>query len=456
MRRLLVGASVVLFAALAVGLALVGVPLISVATAYKAKTLCSEVFVAGRPVADVMKDLEIDDLVGLRAVRATVSEQEGIASARFLLFTQRQAHFDATRGCTLRTRRSRPATVARAVTRRADSEHTVPTLDTVVALPPASRRAIEAALDSAFSDRGAELPRRTRAIVVMHHGRVVAERYADGVGPETPLPGWSMTKSVLNALVGVAVGQGKLELNAPVPLRAWRAPDDPRRRITVSDLLRMSSGLEFDEGQTNPSSDLLRMLYDVPDMAAFAADKELNGRPGARWKYSTGTTVILSRVLREALGDDAYRDLPQRALFGPLGMTHAVLEVDESGTFVASSYMYATAREWGRLGQLYLQDGVWNGTRILPEGWVEYTRTPAPAAPDSLYGAHFWLRTPGEYRGPAVPLPAGVFQAIGHEGQFLTIVPTHDVVIVRLGRTRFPRAWAHDRFIASVLAALQP
>ena len=457
MPRWFVGLLLVLVVALAVGFAFVVRPLVGVATAYKAKTLCSEVFVARRPVADATKSLEVDDLVGLRAIRAKVDETERTASARFALFAEREAHFDPTRGCTLQTRRS-VTLAARAIAPLSPPEPSglaAPARDSVDLLPPAKQRAMERVFNHAFSKRVEDQKRRTRAIVVMQHGRVVAERYADGIGPDTPLPGWSMAKSALSALVGVAVRQGKLHLDAPAALRAWSSPGDPRRRITVSHLLRMSSGLEFDEGESNPSSDLLRMLYDEPDMAAFAAGKPLRGEPGARWKYSTGTTLILSRVLREALGDDAYRNLPQRALFGPLGMTHAVLEADESGTWVASSYMYATAREWGRLGQLYLQDGVWNGTRILPEGWVTYTRTPAPAAPDSLYGAHFWLRSPAEYRGPPATLPPGIFQAVGHEGQFITIVPTHDVVIVRMGRTRFPEAWAHDRFVASVLAALQ-
>jgi CubicO group peptidase (beta-lactamase class C family) len=252
-------------------------------------------------------------------------------------------------------------------------------------------------LNDAFAEPDSAHPRRTCAIVVMQHGVVVAERYAAGAGAETPLIGWSMTKSVLNALVGIAV--------------------------------------------------------DEPDMASFAADKVLESNPGSRWKYSSGTSLILSRVLREALGDEAYWRFPRTALFAPLGMRHALLQADPSGTFVASSYMYATAREWGRFGQLYLQDGVWRGERILPEGWVEYTRTPAPAAP-STYGAHFWLSTPTEYRWPTVELPAGVFHAVGHEGQFVTLVPSRNVVIVRLGRTRYPNAWAHDRFVSKVLAAL--
>jgi len=346
-------------------------------------------------------------------------------------------------------------TVARPALNEVPSTHAGSTLDSVAALPAANRAAMDTVLDDAFAEPDSSHPRRTRAVVVIQHGAIVAERYADGVGPETPFIGWSMTKSVMNALLGIAVGKGLLQVDDPAPLHAWQLSGDPRSRITISDLLHMSSGLRFEERDGDPSSDVLRMLFREPDMAAFASSKPLTASPGSHWQYSSGTTVILSRVLREVLGDSAYWRFPNTVLFEPLGMTHTLLETDASGTFVASSYMYATAREWGRFGRLYLQDGVWQGRRILPAGWVDYSRTPARAAPGGIYGAHFWLSTPSEYRGPPASLPAGIFQAVGHEGQFVTIVPSRDVVIVRLGRTRRASAWSHDRFVAAVLAALR-
>jgi CubicO group peptidase (beta-lactamase class C family) len=263
-----------------------------------------------------------------------------------------------------------------------------------------------------------------------------------------------MTKSVFNALVGVAVKEGKLAVNEPVRVSQWSTPGDLRARISVNDLLHMSSGLAFNESQAGLSSDVLQMLFREPNMASFAANKSAEVTPGSRWRYSSGAVMVLSRVLRDALGDETYGEFPRVALFDPLGMTHAVIETDASGNFVASSYMYATAREWARFGQLYLRDGVWKGQRILPEGWVTYTRTPAPAAPPSTYGALFWLSTPAEYRGRRATVPTDAFHAVGHEGQFVTIIPSEDVVIVRLGRTRRPSAWEHDRFVANILAAL--
>lgn len=424
-------------------------PLVAIGTAYTAKVACSEVFIARRDVGQVLDELFIDDLAPLRMARVEIDTALGSAAARLFPFRGRTAVFDPMLGCTLRPAGSPHDAIAARANKNFASEQParVPIID------DGRNRPLAQVLDEAFSETTGDNARRTLAIVVMRGGRVVAERYADGTGTDTPLPGWSMAKSVLNALVGVAVRDGLLSINTPVQRPSWET-GDPRRRITVRDLLQMSSGLAFDDDQAATSSHVLRMLFTVDDMAAFAASKPQAMEPGKSWRYSSGGSLILSRVLRDALGDSAYRAYPHTALFEPLGMHRAVAEADASGTFVLSSYVYATAREWARFGQLYLQDGVWEGRRILPEGWVSWTRSPAPASPDGSYGAHFWLATPDEYRGPPASLPHGIFHAVGHEGQFVTIVPSEQVVIVRLGRTRHPQAWQHDRFVAAVLAAL--
>jgi CubicO group peptidase (beta-lactamase class C family) len=429
-------------------------PFLSIGLAYKAKTLCSETFVSGRPLGDVLADLTIDDLRPLRVIRGQIDRGARVSTARFLT-AERMARFDDDLGCALEPpapdAEEGPQQTLSIRPRRSYGEHG----GTPASMSVRQYRALELLLDEAFSEADVRRPKRTRAVVVVHRGEIVAERYAPGIRPETPLIGWSMTKSVLNALVGIAIREGKLTLDGPTSLRAWSDPGDARGRITVSDLLRMSSGLAFDEDQGSASSDIFSMLYGAPDMAGFASSKRLIADPGSVWSYSSGSSLILSRLLRERLGDEAYRVFPRKALFEPLGFTKAVLEADATGTFVASSYMYATARDWARFGQLYLQNGVWQDQRILPEGWVEYTRTPAPADSLAAYGAHFWLSTPMEYQGPAVRLPADVFHAVGHEAQFVTIVPSHDVVVVRLGKTRYPGSWEHDRFVAAVLAAIE-
>ncbi len=338
---------------------------------------------------------------------------------------------------------------------------------TVVALDVLAQRAaepraegpapkgLEAVITRAFSEPDQQRPRRTLAVVVTRGGQVVGERYAAGIGPDTPLIGWSMTKSVMNALVGILVKRGHLTLDGPVPIPEWKRDGDPRAAITLDHLLRMSSGLRFDEDTSNPRSDVMRMLLDVGDAAMFATSKDLIAAPGTKWQYSSGTSNIIARVIRNALQDDStYLTFPRRALFDRLGMSSAVLETDAGGTFVGSSYMYATARDWARFGTLYLQDGVWSGDRVLPEGWLTYTTSPAPTDPSKRHGAHFWVQVPGEYRGPDDRLPAGAFHVAGHEAQFVTIVPSRDVVIVRLGRTRYAGVWDQSAFVRDVLAAL--
>jgi CubicO group peptidase (beta-lactamase class C family) len=294
------------------------------------------------------------------------------------------------------------------------------------------RDALEAALDEAFSESDPSNPRRTRAVVVVHDGWVVSERYSAGVQPSTPLLGWSMTKSISHALIGIAVGDGLMEPSDPIPVPEWSAGDDPRAAITLDQALRMSSGLAFEEAYSDFGSDVVRMLMIEYDAGGVAADQPLEAEPGTRWHYSSGTTNLISRTLRQVMGDDPlYWAFPYERLFAPLGMHSAILETDPSGTFIGSSYGYASARDWARFGLFYLNDGVWDGRRILPEGWVRYGVSPTPGAPNREYGAHWWLNAGGRFEG----VPPDEFRASGFEGQYVMVIPSRNTVIVRLGQT---------------------
>jgi CubicO group peptidase (beta-lactamase class C family) len=413
--------------------------------AYKAKQLCSGVFVGGRDAGAVITELEVDDLELLRYIGSSVDPARKSASATAFGLITREAIYRGPAGCGLVFGGPAPAVST-----------PFPASAAADAIEYASSERLAAVLDRAFAEPDQARPQRTRAVVVVQSGRVVGERYAAGIDRDTPLIGWSMTKSVMNALAGILVRQGRLFLDNPVPIREWQAPDDSRRGITFDHLLRMSSGLRFDEEMTTPLTDVVYMLLAVPDMAAYAAGKPLDAAPGTSWQYSSGTTVILARAIRNVIADDReYHAFPRRALFDRLGMSSAVLETDAAGTFAGSSLMYATARDWARLGMLYLQDGVWNGERILPEGWVDYTRTPAPADASRRYGAHFWLDVPDGYRRTGATLPRDAFHAAGHQGQFVTVVPSRDAVVVRLGGTRHRDAWDQTAFVHDVLAALE-
>ena len=433
--------------------------LLAIGAAYKAKIVCSGAFVSEREPGAVLAELHVDDLAILRHIDVSIdADARSVAASAFGVVTRRAVYRDGL-GCALVLDGLVPPRLA---ANTADDvgggvpAHRVPELPGPT-IADGMDGDLNAAIDRAFSEPDPTRPKRTQAVVVVHRGRVVAERYMAGLRPDTPLIGWSMTKSVMNALVGILVKQRRLTLRGPVLIPQWQGGDDPRSSITLDNLLHMSSGLRFDEDMSNPRADVMRMLLDVGDVAGYAARKDLSDAPGTTWRYSSGTSNIVSRVMRSALRDDAeYWNFPRRALFDRIGMASAILETDASGTFVGSSYMYATARDWARFGILYAQDGVWNGERILPEGWVKYTMSPAPADPRKSYGAHFWLEVPDGYRGADARLPADAFHAAGHEGQFVTIVPSREAVIVRLGRTRYQTAWDQSAFVREVLAALDP
>lgn len=296
--------------------------------------------------------------------------------------------------------------------------------------------ALRAAIDQAFAEPGSAPFLRTKAVVVVHRGRVVGERYEPGIGVDTALHGHSMTKSVSNALVGVLTRDGRLKPGEPGQIKAWDSPADPRRVITIDQLLRNSSGLAFDEyaGGWDPAS---RMWFTERDMSAYAATAHPEAVPGTRWAYSDLGFMLVSRAVRDATGGNAgsFLRYAHRELFDPAGMRHVSFEFDETGTPLGPSHMYASARDWARFGLLYLNDGVAGGKRILPEGWVRETITPKI---DAGYGSGFWLNTTsapnslcGNFGMPGAP--ADAYFARGYLGQYTVVVPSRQLVIVRLG-----------------------
>ena len=313
----------------------------------------------------------------------------------------------------------------------------------------------------AFTEPDPERPRWTRAVVVVHNDKIIAEKYAPGITAETPLIGQSMTKSIASALVRILVGQGKLTVAERVPVREWADEGDPRRAITLNHLLQMSSGLEFNETYASKVTDITEMLYRSGDVGAFAIDKPLKHEPGAQFSYSSGTTNIISTIIKRTLGEENL-SFPRKELFNKIGMRSAVLCPDASGTFVLSLHSYLSARDWARFGLLYLHDGVWEGERILPEGWVEYTRTPTTAKNiwgNGGYGAQFWLNASSDpektdRRWPG--LPEDAFFCLGYEGQSIAIIPSRNLVVVRLGMThdKLGAKWDEGEFLAEVLKHL--
>ncbi|MGC3948764.1 MAG: serine hydrolase [Chryseolinea sp.] len=309
-------------------------------------------------------------------------------------------------------------------------------------------------IEEAFAETDPERPKNTSAVLIVHDGRLIAERYAGGYDSNKPHMGWSMTKSITSALIGILVKNGRLSLDNPVPVPEWQG--DERRAITLSQLLQASSGLEWTESYFVPTSHFHKMFILRDDKASYAASLPLKHDPGSYFQYSSGTTNILSRLIRQTLGDEAYYKFPYDSLFHPIGMNHALIEPDASGTFVGSSYSFASGRDWARFGLLYLNDGIWNGKRILPEGWVKYTITPGAAALRGEYGAQWHLNAggPGNPANRKFPkLPTDVYWADGFEDQWIVIVPSHNLVVVRLGVSH--HGFQIERLVEDVMASVK-
>ncbi len=319
----------------------------------------------------------------------------------------------------------------------------------------ADRAKLEGALANAFADGG-----QTRAVVVVQGGAIVAERYAPGYNEYSRFQSYSVAKSITAALAGIAVRKGMLKLDEPAKVPQWRLPEDPRRAITLRHMLNMSTGLAWrDDYSDLAGSNVYAMLFGSGRHGTgdYAAEQPLVYRPGSRWAYSNGTSNIIATMVGRAVGGpgEPYRQFIANELFRPLGMRSAIAEFDAGGFFMGSSFVVATAQDYARFGLLYLRDGVWNGRRILPAGWVDFTRTPAPNAPDRRYGAHFWL---GPNEGGTPPgkgqWPEDAFAARGLFGQTIAIVPSRDLIVVKLGnRNRNDDDEDEHRKVAAIVNA---
>ena len=410
-------------------------------------TMCSEVFVSGfTPDRVFFESLAPMRAIGLLKPLISYDVDTVKREVRVSVFglMQSRAMFRSNKMGCLIVHGDPPKTNVETITAKplagSDQSPTLPKPQVREAATPA----LKVALERAFQDDASGAKRRTRAIVIVHHGKIIAERYADGIGSATPLLGYSMTKSFTNAMLGVLARQGKINITERAPVPEWAAPSDPRHTITIEHLMRMTSGLAIEETHTG-ADPVSHMLFDERDMAGFAQSAKLTAAPGSRWEYTSGNTLILSGIIRNTVGgqaEDVYA-FAQRELFGPLHMSSAILESDAMGTPIGSTYLFASARDWARLGLLYLNDGMIDDTRILPKGWVE---TSIKQTLSSNYGAGFWV----------YPNNAGsYFAAEGFLGQYLIINPSKDIVIVRLGASDVDGSDGVNELIRDVFAAVE-
>ena len=396
--------------------------LMPIITGYAAKNLASAVFVSGRDAADVEAlDLHFSFI---KFNKNRVDYDNKTVTSRFL-WSRSTAAFRDGYGVTLLRGKGKKAFLDQEYPLPEEPGHEdylQPGDEALTArLEPIAKALVD---DQAYNGT-------PFAFVVLHKGAIVAERYREGITPETQLLSWSMGKSFTNALTGIMAGDGLVDINAPMDIPQWQ--NDGRKAITLNNLMQMQSGLEWNENYGN-RSDVNLMLHRETDMGLFALNKPLEHEPGTFWYYSSGSTNIVMRYLRGKFSSDQEFLLYIRErLFAPLGIANPHFEPDMSGTPVGSSYLYVTARDFARFGQLFLDDGMVQGKRILPEGWVDYTVTPASAS-EGAYGAFFWLN-----RNHVCPdVPEDMFSCQGHDGQEIYMIPSKDLVVVVLGYSPKP------------------
>ena len=286
---------------------------------------------------------------------------------------------------------------------------------------------LKKAVDNTF-DEGDAFAKRTRSVVILHKDHLILEKYADGYTKDSKILGWSMTKSITATFFGILQHQGKININNPAPIQEWAT--DKRAKITLNNLIQMNSGLEWEE-QYDRICDATKMLFNSKDMGQVQLDKLLFGKPNQSWNYSSGTTNLLSKILRNHFKThQEYLDFWYSSLIDKIGMYSMVVETDMTGNYVGSSYAWATSRDWAKFGLLYLHNGNWFGEQLFDPSWSKYVSTPT-ATSEGRYGGHFWLNASGKY----ADAPRDLYYASGFQGQKIFIIPSKDLVIVRMGLT---------------------
>lgn len=433
-----------------------------------AKGICSAAFVAGRARQNLLAEDVLPASPVLRLISVSVEEGSRSVTARFAGLFSRRAVLLPQRGCVLDVAPLPGPVLAHGHGGTAAGR---PWPQGEAPLPQdqwggeidAAR--LKQAVEEAFVGAGDPAAANARGIAVVHRGRLLVLRTAPGFAAATPLHGWSMTKTVAGMLAYKRAAETGLALDAPVVnafpkarepswLAGWR--EDARQQIAVADLLYMRDGLANIESY-EPGGAVPRMLWAVPSAAAFAAAAPAEAAVGTRWRYLSASSNVLAAVSRSRFESDAeYWAYPASALFEPIGARTAVMETDTDGNWVGSSYLWASVGDWGRLGQLMLNDGRWGGTQVLPPGWLRYASTPATAQGAGRgYGAQVWrIGDPEEGLCKGLGLPADTIAMRGHWGQLVAIVPSREAVIVRLGWTFRKEQFDGCKFVASVLQAL--
>lgn len=404
-------------------------PILPIITGYSAKNLASGVFVAGR----TQESMENNDLKFsfIKYNKNKIDFQKKEVKSSFLWHSSK-AVFNEGYGCTLingfskKDIGSRPYQIIKPIPENPDTIPW-PAGDLISDTIPSGvdMNKLNIAINKAFKDTIGH--KGTYAVMVVYKGQPVIEKYKGDLTSKNLFLSWSMAKSITNALTGILVKEGRLDIDSPTGITEWK--NDNRKFISVRNLMNMNSGLEWNENYGN-QSDVNNMLHKEGDFADFTIEKKLLNKPDSAWLYSSGSTNIVSMIIRKIINNDsAYYSFPRNALFNKIGMRSAIFEVDAAGTFVGSSYLYASLRDYARFGLLYLNNGNWLGEQILPEGWVDFSRQEANGS-NGKYGAFFWINKSG---ADYPDVPRDMYCCRGHDGQYIYIIPSKQLVVVRTG-----------------------
>ncbi|WP_097045624.1 serine hydrolase domain-containing protein [Flagellimonas pacifica] len=421
-------------------------PKLNIISGYAAKNMASGVFVANRTAASLAENDNNVPLIELAETEVDVKQKWASASVYGLM--NRKAlyreglgtvlvndDYDESKSITSPVRNQLTDTIPYPYGQASPKDSTFSEIDT---------QQLDKAIATAFGNPEVQ---KTRTLLILYKGHLLVEKYADGFTKDTRILGWSMTKSVLATCFGILEHQGKLEMEWPAPITEWKKDD--RKEITLNHLLRMQSGLEWDEDYSK-ISDVTRMLFLDSDMSRPQKEKALIAKPTEIWNYSSGTTNLLSGILRQQFrSHQEYLDFPYATFIDKIGMYSMVLEADIVGNYVGSSYAWASTRDWARFGQLYLDKGKWNGEQIFDSKWVNYITKPTQHS-DGTYGAHFWLNANGKY--PDVP--RDLFSCNGYQGQYVFVIPSKDLVVVRTGLAENPE-FDVNKFLSEVVKSVQ-
>ncbi|MCZ6503952.1 MAG: serine hydrolase [Gammaproteobacteria bacterium] len=419
-----------------------------IAAGYNALFTCSAHFIARRPLADIKK-VELADTVAMNLPDPIIDEARHLVTVHHAEDMNRIAVFRKGMGCTLLPSHWQTTDIPRLpyveYADPPDTDHIPwPMGDDYTFDQPENLTDIMGrAFDSSYYGEGT----LTTGVMILKNGKVIAEKYRDGFGPFSGYRTWSTAKSISASIIGIAVGKGLLDIDQPAPIPEWQHPGDPRKNILLKELMWMSSGLYG--GGNNTAA----VYFGGQDVISAVTTTVLEADPGSRRKYANNDTLLTLRALRYKLNDDlAYLRFPYDELLHRIGMYHTFMETDHQGNFIGSSQIYTTTRDLARFGLLLVNDGVWMDKRILPRGWVEFVRTPAPTRPSAPgkrgYGAQFWLF------GTMPGLPADTFSSSGNKGQFVTVMPSQNLVVVRTGVDPRGHRWNQPVFAAEVLKRL--